>query len=154
MCDLSLQCLFEDRSLIHITGPPSYKFLFSIVCLRLLLARYNTRARSKNSRSSRYELHVSRLTVDVYRFPVFFLGLFANMERLDKAKRMRSHLPFLPGGQGKEKRGKRTKFRAISLATVLHNVNGVYLFYGLFRAEPTGGPKSSRRKRRAGRASE
>lgn len=34
-------------------------------------------------------------------------------------------------------------------------VNGVYLFYGLFRAEPTGGPKiSTRRKRRAGRASE
>lgn len=50
---------------------------------------------------------------------------------------------------------KGTKFGAISLATVLHIVNGVYLFYELFRAEPTGGPKiSTRRKRRAGRASE
>lgn len=55
----------------------------------------------------------------------------------------------------KKKREKEKHFGAISLATVLHNVNGVYLFYELFRAEPTGGPKiSTRRKRRAGRASE
>lgn len=47
---------------------------------------------------------------------------------------------------------KKKKYRFYAM---LHNVNGVYLFYGLFRAEPTGGPKiSTRRKRKAGRASE
>lgn len=71
--------------------------------------------------------------------------------RLERKKKRKQNATL---SSRKKKKRKKIKFQAISFA-ILHNMNGVYLFYGLFRAEPTGGPKiSTRRKRRTGRASE
>lgn len=111
-------------------------------------APHNVHAKSRNSC---YKTRVNLYhTVDFYRF--LFFDLNANSRRSERSETLLFRLRNSSSQQRQQ--NKKIKFQIISLA-MLHNMNGVYLFYGLFRAEPTGGPKiSTRRKRRTGRASE
>jgi len=133
--------------------PPLYKFYFSIVC-RKASSRTVRHACTQKLRNSRYESSELYVSCHRSRLPIFFSPIFCETWS-DSIERKDCLCSCLLVAVGKEKKMRKENEISINLATVLHNVNGVYLFYGLFRAEPTGGPKiSSRRKRRAGRASE
>jgi len=136
---MSLQCPFPKIVLECITSS--------------LVVRINSRFCRKASRTATqrarkitqlvYKTRVNFITLDITDF--FFSTSNAN-SRSDKKQNATLRL--------ERKKKTEIKFQVISFA-ILYNMNGVYLFYGLFRAEPTGGPKiSSRRKRRTGRASE